>query len=53
MLSEEKEQKNWSILISSQDTMLLMYPVMSSYGGPLSAYSNKYTFSNKSQWRNN
>ena len=47
MVSEEKKL---SILISSQDTMLLLYPVMSSCGDPVSAHSNTFTFFNKSQY---
>ena len=39
MLSEEKSKTNWSILMSSQDTTLLLDPVMSSCGDPVSAYS--------------
>ena len=47
MLSEEKEkkQKNWSILFSSQETTLLLYPVVSSCGDPVQAYCLV------SQWR--
>ena len=30
--------------MSSQDTMLLLYPVMSSFGDPVSAYSNNLHF---------
>ena len=44
--------KNWSILMSSEDTTLLLHPVMSSGGDPVSADWNGFTFSNKSQWRN-
>ena len=29
MLSEEKKQRNWSMLISSQDITQWLYPVMS------------------------
>ena len=38
MLSEEKSKRNWSILISSPDATLLLYPVMSSCGDLVSAY---------------
>ena len=34
-LSEERRTKNWSMLKSSQDTTLLLYPVMSSCGDPV------------------
>ena len=46
MLSEEKEkkQKNWSILFSSQETTLLLYPVVSSCGDPVPAYSNIFQY---------
>ena len=45
MLSKEKKAKKpWSILMSSQDTTLFLYPVMSSCGDPVSAYSNTFTF---------
>ena len=40
MLSEEKSKGNWSILMPSQDTTLLLYPVMRKFGYPVSAYSN-------------
>ena len=30
--------------MSSQDTVLLLYPVMNSCGDPVSAYSNTFTF---------
>ena len=39
MLGEEKSKRNWSILMSSQDTVLLLYSMMSSYGDPVSPYS--------------
>ena len=40
--------------MSSQDAMLWLYPVMSSYEDPVSAYSNTSTyFLNKIQCRNN
>ena len=49
VLSEEKRTKIWSILMSSQDAMILLYPAMSSCGDPASARSNTFTiFSNKS-----
>ena len=49
VLSEEKRTKIWSILMSSQDAMILLYPAMSSCGDPASAHSNTFTiFSNKS-----
>ena len=38
------QKKPWSILMSSQDTTLFLYPVMSSCGDPVSAYSNTFTF---------
>ena len=45
MLSEEKKKKKkWWIPMSSQDTTLLLYPVMSSCGDPVSVYSNTLTF---------
>ena len=40
MLSEEKSKRNWSMLMSSQDKTLLLYPVMSKCRYPVSAYSN-------------
>ena len=40
MLSEEKGKRNWSMLMSSQDITLLLYPVMSKCRYPVSAYSN-------------
>ena len=41
MLSEEKKSKrNWSMLMPSQNIMLLLYSVMSKCGYPVSAYSN-------------
>ena len=39
-LVKKKKAKIWSILMSSQDTTLSLYPMMSSYGDPVSAYSN-------------
>ena len=39
-LSEENSKRNWSMLMSSQDITLLLYPVMSKWGYPVSAYSN-------------
>ena len=43
VLSEEKRTKIWSILMSSQDAMILLYPAMSSCGDPASARSNTFT----------
>ena len=40
MLSEEKSKQNWSMLMSSQDITLLLYPVMSKCRYPVSTYSN-------------
>ena len=40
MLSEEKDKRNSSILMSSPDATLLFYPETSSCGDPVSAYSN-------------
>ena len=41
MLSEEKKSKrNWSMLMPSQNIMLLLYSVMSKCRYPVSAYSN-------------
>ena len=40
ILIKEKSKRNWSMLMSSQDTTLLLYPVMSKCGYPVSAYSN-------------
>ena len=44
VLSEEKRTKNWSILMSSQDTTLLLYSVMSSCEDPVSTHSISFTF---------
>ena len=46
MLSEEKtsNKKNKLIHINHKDTMLFLYPVMSSCGDPVSAHSNTFTF---------
>ena len=47
MLSEgkKKKNKNWSILMSSQDKTLLLCPVISSHGDPVSAlYKYIYYF---------
>ena len=38
MLKEEKSKRNWSILMLSPDATLLLYPVMSSCGDPVSAH---------------
>ena len=37
---KKKRKRNWSILLPSQDTTLLLYPVMSRCGDPVSAYWN-------------
>ena len=46
MLSEEKtsNKKKQTDQYQSQDTMLFLYPVMSSCGDPVSAHSNTFTF---------
>ena len=52
MLGAEKKNKkliNTNIIIRHK---LLLYPKMSSCGDPVSAYSNKFIFSNKNQSRN-
>ena len=46
MLSEETKGKTWSILMSSQDTTLLLYPVM---GSVEIQFQLIQTFPNKSQ----
>ena len=42
MLSEEKSKRNWSMLMSSQDTTLLLYLAMSKYRYLVSDYSNNF-----------
>ena len=42
MASEEKSKRNWSMLMSLQDTTLLLYPVISKCRYPVSAYSNNF-----------
>ena len=37
---KKKRKRNWSILLPSQGTTLLLYPVMSRCGDPVSAYWN-------------
>ena len=39
-VKEKKSKRNWSMLMSSQDTTLLLYPVMSKCRYPVSAYLN-------------
>ena len=40
MLSEEKSKREGSMLMPSQDTTLLLYPVMRKCRYPVPAYSN-------------
>ena len=48
MLSEEKKQRNWSMLISSQDITQWLYPVMSNADIQFQLIQ---TFSTKSKWQ--
>ena len=43
-MKKKKKTEEWSIPISSQDTTLLLYPVVTSCGDPFSAHSNTLTF---------